>query len=446
MIGESLESENAAALSGATVMVGGRSRSYILLMLTLVYVVNYLDRNILAIALPYIKIEFHLPDAALGFLSGTSFAIIYATLAMPLAWVADRANRRNVIVGSMALFSAMTVVCGYAANFWSLVVARVFTGVGEAGTSPSVNSIISDLYPPKERAGALAVYSSGLNIGLLLAFLGGGWVTQHFGWRDAFLVAGAPGLVLAILFFFAVPEPQRGHIESLKDDIKTPPFFTVVAFLWSQRSFRWIAIGTALSSFGGYAAVNFTPTFLARSHHMSAASIGLALSLLAGVAGGLGTFFAGYFADKFGKRDVRWNLYVPMIGIFIAMPFTPFYYLSPSLGVALLCAIIPSANGAAYIAPAYAMTQGLVPLRMRAQAAAILLFVLNIIGYGLGPLSVGELSDLLRPTLGEDSLRWSLLATIVPWLLSAACYWRASRTIGDDLKRGSGTNVAAIVV
>jgi MFS family permease len=439
-----LDSDNAAALSAAPVTTGGRSRSFILAMLMLVYVVNYLDRNILAITLPYIKAEFHLTDLALGFLSGTSFAIIYATLAMPLAWVADRANRRNVIAGSMVLFSAMTVVCGYAANYWQLVTARIFTGVGEAGTSPSVNSIISDLYAPKERAGALAVYSAGLNIGLLIAFLGGGWVTQHFGWRNAFLMAGIPGLVLAILFLVAVPEPKRGHIEALRDDAKSPPFLSVVAFLWSQRSFRWIAIGTALSSFGGYAGVNFTPTFLERSHHMSAADIGLVFALLAGIAGGLGTYFTGVLADRFSKNDVRWNLYVPIIFIFIAMPFVPFYYLSPSLTVALLCAIVPTANGAAYISPAYAMTQGLVPLRMRAQAAAILLFVLNIIGYGLGPLTVGEISDLLRPSLGDDSLRWALLSTVIPWIISAGCYWQATRTLAADLKRGSGTNATVI--
>lgn len=425
------------------VRVGGRSRTFILLMMTLVYIVNYLDRNILAIVLPEIKKDFHLSDAALGFLSGTSFAITYATLAMPLAWIADRANRRNVIAGSLALFSAMTVVCAYAANTLQLIVARVFTGVGEAGTGPSIQSVLSDLYPPKQRAAALAFYSSGLNIGLLIAFFAGGLIDQAFGWRAAFLVAGLPGLILVFLFLFSVPEPRRGHIEQITDDSRAPSFLTIVRHLWNQRSYRWLSIGTALSAFGGYAGITFVPLFLTVSHGMSPAERGLVLALLAGVAGGFGTYIAGVLADRLGQRNVRWYMYVPIAFIFISMPFMPFFYLSPNLIVVLLCAIIPNMNGAAYLGSSLAIAQGLVPLRTRAQSAAILLFILNILGYGLGPLCVGRLSDLLRPSLGNDSIRWAMLATMIPWLASAYCYWRASRTLECDLARGSGTTAAA---
>src|SRR5690348_11267467 len=254
-------------------------------MVTLVYVVTYLDRNIPAIVLPEIKKEFALSDAALGFLSGTAFAITYATLAMPLAWVADRANRRNVIAASLALFSAMTVVCAYAGNTLQLIIARIFTGVGEAGTGPSIQSIISDLYRPKERGTALSIYSSGLNIGLLVAFFGGGLIVQHFGWRMAFLISGVPGLILVLIFLFVVPEPPRGHVERITDDSRAPSFISAVALLWSLRSFRWLAIGTALSAFGGYAGITFIPLFLTLSHGMSPASRGFALALLTGVAG-----------------------------------------------------------------------------------------------------------------------------------------------------------------
>src|SRR5258708_5826933 len=325
-------------------------------MVTLVYVVNYLDRNILAIVLPEIKKEFGLSDAALGFLSGTSFAITYATLAMPLAWIADRANRRNVIAASLALFSAMTVVCAYAASTLQLIIARIFTGVGEAGTGPSIQSIISDLYPPRQRGAALSIYSSGLNIGLLIAFFGGGQIAEHFGWRSAFLASGIPGLLLVFFFLFAVPEPPRGQAENLQDVERAPSFLSTVAFLWSQHSFRWIAIGTALSAFGGYAGITFVPLFLTLSHGMGPSSRGLALALLTGVAGGFGTYIAGVLADWLGKRNMRWNMYVPIIFIAISMPFTPFFFLSPGLAVALLCAIIPTANGAAYLAPSLGMT------------------------------------------------------------------------------------------
>ncbi|MEJ0025286.1 MAG: MFS transporter [Rhizomicrobium sp.] len=412
---------------------GGVSRRYILVMLTLVYVVNYLDRNILNILLPAIKAEFHLTDAALGLLSGTSFAILYAILGVPLAWLADRVNRRNVIAYSMILFAAMTAVSARAANFFQLIVARIGTGIGEAGTSPSVNSIISDLYEPHERAGALSFYAAGLNAGLLLAFFGGGWIEQHYGWRTAFLAAGLPGLVLALLFLFTVPEPKRGQVDKIVDDGRAPHLPETIAFLWSRRSFRFIAFGTAMASFGGYAGNSFVPVFLARTHHMSPSEIGVTLAILFGVVGGIGTYMSGVLADRLGKRDVRWNMYVVMLFILCALPFFPFYFLAPSLPVALVCAVMPTASGAAYLAPSYAMVQSLVPLRMRAQSAAILLFVLNIIGFGLGPLSVGKLSDLLTPALGSDALRWALLSTVVTWMIAAWCFWMASRRLPAEL-------------
>jgi MFS family permease len=426
------------------VRIGGRSRGYILLMVTLVYVVNYIDRNILAIVLPEIKTEFHLDDAALGFLSGTSFAITYAILGMPLAWIADRANRRNVIAGSMALFSAMTVVCAFAANTFQLIIARIFTGVGEAGTGPSIQSVLSDLYPPKQRGAALSIYSSGLNIGLLIAFFAGGLIEQNYGWRVAFLVSGIPGLALVVLFLSSVPEPRRGHIEQVKDEANVPSFASVVRHLWAQRSFRWMSLGAALSAFGGYAGITFVPLFLTVSHGMQPAARGLALAMLAGVAGGFGTYISGVLADRLGRRNERWYMYVPICFIVVAMPLTPVFYLHPNLTIVLASAIIPNMNGAAYVGPCFAMTQGLVPVRMRAQAAAILLFILNIIGYGLGPLCVGKLSDLLHPSLGSNSIRWAMMATMITWILSAFCYWRASRTIKDDLAKGSGVPPEAI--
>ena len=425
--------ESSAARAG----IGGTSRRYILVMLTLVYVVNYLDRNILNQLLPSIKAEFHLSDGDLGFLSGTVFAILYATLGVPLAWLADRVNRRNVIAWSMLLFSAMTAVSAYAATFRQLVLARVATGIGEAGTSPSVNAIISDLYEPKERAGALSFYAAGLNIGLLLAFFGGGWIEQHFGWRNAFLAAGIPGLILALLFIFTVPEPRRGHAEQLADPGHAPHLPETIRYLLRQRSFIFIAFGTAMSSFGGYAGNSFVPVFLARNHHMTSSQIGFTLALLFGVVGGLGTWFSGVAADWLGKFDVRWNMRVVFLAILVAIPSFPVYFLSPSLPVALAGAVLPTVIGAAYLAPSYAMVQSLVPLRMRAQAAAILLFTLNIIGFGLGPLSVGALSDRLSPLLGANALRWALLSTVVTWLISAWCFWMASRRLPAELARAN---------
>ena len=419
--------------------ITNRHRHYILFMVTLVYVVNYLDRQILAILLPLIKTEFGVSDSALGLLAGPAFAVIYATLGVPLAFIGDRLNRRNIIAGSMALFSLMTLICYYATSFTHLLLARFGTGIGEAGTGPSINSIIADLYPPKQRATALSIYSAGLNVGLLLAFFGGGWIAQHYGWRAAFLASGLPGLVLVALFLFTVEEPRRGHSDGLADHIAAPGLVTTARFLWSQRSFRFIALGTSMSSFGGYAAIAFVPSFLARSHGMTPAQIGLLLAVTTGVFGFIGTAFAGVIADRLGKADLGRTMLVPVLATFIGVPFAPIFYLSPSLTWTIVALCVPSLLGASYLGPAYSATQGLVPLRMRATAAAILLFVLNMIGLGLGPQTVGILSDLLRPSLGADSLRWALLSTLITGLAGAYCYWQASRTLQKDVARVVGT-------
>ena len=429
--------EQASAARGGPAIAGFSSayRHYVLAILTLMYVVNYLDRQILAILLQPIKNEFHVSDTMLGLLAGPTFALFYATLGIPIALAADRSNRRNIIAVSLALFSLMTVVCGLAARFWQLLLARVGTGVGEAGTGPSAQAIISDLYPPHARASAQSFYSAGLNIGLLIAFAVGGHIAQVYGWRAAFLASGIPGLLLVFVVMLTMREPVRGHSENLRDDSKSVPFPDVARFLWSQRSFRHIALGSAMMAFSGYGATAFIPAFLVRSHHMTVAEIGIVFALLAGVGGWLGTFLAGIIADRLGKRDVRWNVYVPIGAVFLAVPLSPVFYLARDTNVALFAAIIPVAMGAVFVGPSVTMVQALVPLRMRATAAAILLFILNIIGLGLGPQAVGFVSDLLSPSFGADSLRYALLIGPVAGILSALCYWRAAGTLAADLAR-----------
>jgi MFS family permease len=335
----------------------------------------------------------------------------------------------------MIVFSAMTVLCGRAMSYGQLALGRFGTGIGEAGTGPSINSILADLYPPEKRASALAFYSAGLNVGLLVAFFSGGWVMEHYGWRNAFLAAGIPGLFLAVLVLLTVREPQRGLVEKLKDPKTTPGIFTVARYLWGQKSFRWMAIGTSFSSFGGYAGVAFVPLFLKTSHHMTPSEIGFALAAMTGVFGALGTYLAGVFADRFGARDVRANLYVPIICAFISAPFAPIYFLAPSTTVALLAGIVPSMMGAVYVGPAYSLAQGLVPLRMRAQSIAILLFILNILGLSFGPLITGMVADALKPMFGDESLRYALLTGIVTGLTGSFCYWRATKSLKADLAR-----------
>jgi predicted MFS family arabinose efflux permease len=412
-------------------------RTYVLVILTLTYVVNYLDRQILGILLPYIQKEFVMDDFQAGLLSGTVFAAIYATLSVPFATFADRMSRRNIIAASLFTFSLMTVISGYTTRIWQLVATRFFTGVGEAGTGPAINSMIADLYPPQKRAGALSFYSAGLNIGLLFGFFGGSWMLQHYGWRSAFIASGAPGLILVLLLITTVREPVRGMADNISDTRDAPPLWEVARFLWTQHSFRWIALGCSMSAFGGYANLYFVPKFLIVSHGMTPVEVGIALSLLTGVCGAIGTYLSGVFADRFGKRDVNWYMYVPMIAAFMAVPFGPVFFLVPSTAIALTAAIFPSLIGASYLGPSYAMAQGMVPLRMRAQTVGILLFILNMIALGLGPATVGFVSVLLKPTLGSDSLRYALMVGILTTLAGAYCYWRATKTLKSDLMRGS---------
>jgi predicted MFS family arabinose efflux permease len=410
-------------------------RGYTLLILTLVYVVNYLDRQILGILLPFIQHDFHLDDAQAGLLSGTIFAVVYASLGIPLASLADRFSRRNIITASLAIFSFMTVLSGYAVRYWQLLLARFGTGIGESGTAPAISSMIADLYPPEKRASALAFYSAGLNVGLLVGFFAGGWVLQHYGWRNALVASGAPGLILVLLLVFTIEEPARGAVEAMKDREAAPSFWVTVRYLARIPSFRWLSLGCSMSAFGGYAGIFFIPKFLYVSHHMTPEEVGVALALLTGVAGAIGTYLAGVFADRLGARDVRWNMYVPIVATFFALPFAPVFYLAPSTLVALTAAVGPSLMGASYLGPSFAMTQAMVPLRMRAQAVAILLFILNMIALGLGPLTVGFVSDLLRPVAGNDSLRYALMTGMVTGTIGAFCYWRASRTLTEDIAR-----------
>ncbi len=424
-----------AALEPAATPVAAQSATYVLVVLTLVYVLNYLDRQILGILSGPIKAEFHLNNTEVGLLNGTAFGIIYAVLGVPIALLAERINRRNVVAASLAMFSVMTILCGYAANFWQLFLARFGTGIGEAGTSPSISAILADIYPREKRAAALSFYFAGLNVGLLIGFFGGGLIAEHYGWRHAFLAAGIPGLALVLVLLFTVKEPPRGQVDRVEDRGDTPGLGEVVRFLVKQRSFGWYAFGTSMSSFGGYAGLAFIPIFLMTTHHMKLRSVALALSVFTGVFGAIGTYVAGAIADRLGARDIRWNMYVPIVATFITVPFVPVLYLSSNTAIALAALAVPAFTGAAFVGPAAAVTQAIVPVRMRVRAGAILLFILNIIGLGTAAPIVGGLSDLLEPVLGADALRWSLMISIVTGLAGAFCYWRASLTLTEDLGR-----------
>jgi predicted MFS family arabinose efflux permease len=428
----------AAEVSGSVLSDEDRRyRRWALGILTLVYVSNFVDRQILSILLEPIKQTFGLSDTQLGFLSGISFALFYATLGIPIAMWADRGNRRNIITLATAVFSVMTLVCGMAQSFVQLALARIGVGIGEAGASPPSHSMIADLYPPHERATAMATFALGVNLGILVGFLVGGWMNEFFGWRAAFMVVSVPGLVLAIVVRLTVKEPVRGLSEGRTERVAEQPPALLESFrtMWRIRSLRHISLGAALNAFVGYGTLAWVPAFLIRSFDMSTGTIGTALALIIGISGGLGTYFGGVLADRLSHRDVRWNVWLIAICVAAAFPFSFGVFLAPSGTIALAAFVIPAAVGALYLGPSLAMVQGLVSLRMRTVASAILLFIINIIGLGLGPQAVGVISDLLAPTYGAESLRFALLISSFANLWGAFHFYRAGLTLREDLAR-----------
>jgi predicted MFS family arabinose efflux permease len=390
-------------------------------MVTLVFVVNMLDRQILGILLPQIRAEFHLSDTALGLLAGPTFAVIYSVMGVPLAMLADRTSRRNLIAAALTLFSATTVLCGMAGNFVQLLLARFGTGIGEAGTAPAINAMIADVYPPERRAGALSVYCAGANAGILLAFFGGGLLAQTAGWRMAFLAAGVPGLVLAALFLVLVREPARVMRQQSHNPV------SALRLLWPQPGFRPIVLGAALTSISGYAAITFIPSFLTRSHHMRPVEIGIILALSTGLLGFAGTMLPGLFADRRG--DAGFGLRLSAIGMAAALPFTAVFYLAGNPALAVAALAVPALVATSYLGPCMAAIQNMAAGGMRAQAAALPLLIITLVGLGIGPQMVGIISDVLKPHFGEQSLRYALLFNIVPSGLAALCFWRASRSL-----------------
>lgn len=410
------------------------ARSYALLLLMTVYSANFIDRQLLSILQEPIKIELNLSDGQLGVLTGVSFAFFYVLAGIPIARYADRGNRRNVIAYSVGVWSLMTAVSGAALNYFHLLLARIGVGIGEAGCSPPAHSIISDIFPPKKRASAIAFYSMGVNIGILFGFLFGGWLNEYFGWRVAFVVVGLPGILLAVLVRTTLAEPIRGHHEDKKLASNRVSFIDVLSLLWSRLSFRHMCFAASLSAFAGNSSNSWTASFMMRSHGMSSGELGTWLAMIVGLGGAIGVLGGGLLADKLASRDRRWYLWLPAIANLACVPFLVAVYSVDNAYTALLLSVIPGLLFNVYLGTTIATTQSLVGLRMRATASAILMLVANIIGLGLGPLSVGILSDYLLPSYGTDSLKQAMLI-LLPFFMcwSSLHFYRGSIDLEHDL-------------
>ncbi|NNC71336.1 MAG: MFS transporter [Sphingomonadaceae bacterium] len=404
-----------------------RRRTLTLTLLTVTYFFSYMDRYILSILLEDIKADLLLSDTQLGILSGIAFALFYATLGVPVAWLADRWNRRNIISIALAIWSAMTALCGLAGNFGQLLAARIGVGIGEAGSSPPSHSMIADLYPPSQRASALAIYTLGVTVGAGAGTILGGTITYYFDWRTAFLAVGLPGILLAVIVRLFAVEPPRGlsdaaHVAS--DD--SPSIWAGFSSIWSNAAARHLVLGVTITSLIGYGLTFWGAPYYIRSFGFDTRQIALVLAPILMVAGVAGTIGGGRLADWCAKR---WGLHAQSLMIAtlktIAFPFYLGLYLLTDASWALGAYFIALVLQSCYLGPTFALLQGLAPLKMRAVWAAITLLVINLIGLGFGPTAIGMLSDAFRPVFGEESLRYALLcgASLTPWAIFH--YWRA---------------------
>ncbi|MEC7734909.1 MAG: MFS transporter, partial [Pseudomonadota bacterium] len=322
---------------------------------------------------------------------------------------------------------------GLAQNFYHLLFARIGVGVGEAGCSPPAHSMISDYFPANSRSTALGIYSLGIPFGIMFGLFAGGWINEYFGWRMAFFVVGIPGIIIALIFRYTVQEPLRGQAEGRIDDKAQPSIPETMRYLLKKRSFRHLAFGAALAAFVGYGAITWLPSFFQRSYEMQTGEVGWYLGLILGIPGGLGIFLGGYLSDYFGSKDTRWCLWIVALAMAITVPLYYMVFLSPNAYSSFLWLIVPIFFGNFYQATTFSQTQGVVELRMRSVAAAILLFIINIIGLGFGPQAVGILSDFLNPEYGKESLRYSLLILSTIKLWCAYHYYLAGKYLKDDL-------------
>ncbi len=415
-------------IDGTAVKTDGRAYPYVVLaVLLLVYVLNYLDRQLVSLLAEPIKADLGLTDTQLGLVTGFMFALFYTTFGLPVAWLADRSNRVRIVAVACGLWSLFTAVCGLAGNFVHLALARMGVGVGEAGGVPPSYAILSDYFPPRRRGLAIGLYSLGIPLGTMAGGAYGSWAAEHFGWRMAFVGLAIPGVILGLLLPLLVREPQRGKL-----DAAAPAAAGVDSLLATLKDFLkslpmvLVTMGCALSAVVGFSLMSWSPAFLMRVQGATLHDIGAYYSPLIGLTVGLGIFGSGWLADRFGAKSRAWYPLVPAIAFILAYPLYLAAVSAPDWRMTMLLICIPQGLTFTYLAPAVAAIQNLAPPGRRSTASALLLFVLNLLAVGCGPVFVGAVSDWAEPRYGVGSLRIALLALQPFFLLGVgANLWAA---------------------
>ena len=413
------------------------STRVMLWLLLVVYVFNFIDRQIVNILAEPISRELSLSDTQIGLMTGIAFALFYTVLGLPIARYADKVttHRGKLIAGALVIWSAMTAVCGLTQNFVQLLLARMGVGIGEAGCTPAAHSLIADRVPAERRASALAFYALGIPVGTLLGMLIGGLLADSLGWRKAFMVVGLPGIALAVVVLLVLKDGNRKVQTAATQGAAPDTLWQSLTAVMRSRAYVLLLVAGSSASFLSYGKGTWTTIFFQRSHGLSPGEVGFYFGIWGGLAGIAGTLLGGWLADRFGKTNRQHVMTAPAIGMVIAVPLAFSAYFATDWRLSLLLLMIPTALNSLYYGPTYASVQGLVPLRTRAIASAVLLFCQNLIGLGLGPLFFGMVSDFLKPEFGDNSVRYVLFGAAWLGLIPAFFFWRTSLRLNAELDR-----------
>jgi len=400
--------------------------NYVLVMLAVVALFNYLDRMVLSMLLEPIKAELGFSDSQLGLLTGFAFAAFYATFGIPIARLADRKSRVTILSICMALWSAMTAACGMAQNFVHMLLARMGVGVGEAGCVPTSHSLLSDYVPPEKRAFALGIFQTGGAVGVMAGFIAAGWIADQYGWRWAFFLIGMPGVVIALISWLTLKDPPRGNYMA-EADIEPQPFREAVKALLGRKTFVHVVIAYSVGLFGVYGINGWKPTFFVRVHEMSLTEVGWWVGITSGLGGVIGTFIGSVLATRFISRDRRWEVWWPAWAYIISIPIFAFVFLTPNVTAAFAMVFVASFVTGSSIGPGMASVQTVAEPRQRATAVAFVMFTSALLGQGLGPFLIGYGSDVLTPSLGVDGLRWSMVFSLAIFIWSFVHFMIAAK-------------------
>ena len=396
-------------------------------------VINYLDRQVLGIVQDDIKADLLLTDGQLGLIS-LAFGLAHAFFALPIGRLGDRTSRKKVLVFCMTLWSSMTILMGAIGNFISLVVTRMGVAVGESGVTPTTYSMMADKFPITQRARAISAIVIGMPVGIMLSNMLGGYVSDAVGWRWTFVIFGLPGLILAAVFAFTVIAPKQGEADGIKE-VKHIGFWKGIGTILSIASYRWVLIGATLNAVFGYGLMQWMPSYMRRAYDMSRSEVGLAFGLIIGISGLAGTLIGATIADRLAGRDLRWYGWIVAICYIMSFPcfMLAFSIDNYNLSMVLMTAGLFAGFGAG--ACINAMIQSVTPIQVRGMAAALKTWGLSFVGYGMGGMLIGYLSDYFNTGVSGEGLGQALFVASFFPLAAGCCFLLCTRTLREDISR-----------